>query len=354
MQVNPVIVKELRGRMRGPRAAIVMTIYLIVLTGVTLLFYWMVAATSGFTNPQSSQVGKVIFYVLVIFQMIMVALLTPAFTAGSITSEREQKTFDLLMTTLLPARSVIFGKLGSALSYVVLLIIAIAPLESLAFMFGGVSPEEIVLSQVVMLMSALLFASAGIFWSSILKSSVASNVLTYGTMLFQLIGIPVLYLIITTTAGNSSGTGPRMTDTPEFWYTSGLVLSSHPLIAMIISEMFISNGDPLFIYTSTQYLNGKELFIVSPWLLFCIEALIFSAIFVLIAIRAVQPVHITRYGNRTPPSQDLAQAPAELTPMAPPEAQPQAQPAPVPPTATMPPPQPPVTPRSEPPGEHQQ
>jgi ABC-type transport system involved in multi-copper enzyme maturation permease subunit len=311
MQVNPVIVKELRGRMRGPRAAIVMTIYLSVLTGVTLLFYWMLTAVSGFANPQSAQVGKFIFYVLVIFQMILVALLTPAFTAGSITSEREQKTFDLLMATLLPARSVIFGKLGSALSYVVLLIIAIAPLESLAFMFGGVSPEEIVLSQVVMLMAALLFASAGIFWSSLLKSSVASNVLTYGTMLFQLIGIPVLYLIITSIIGSqgSAPGQPSLMERPEFWYTSGIVLSSHPLIAMIISETFISNGDPLFVYSSTQYMNGKDLFIVSPWLLFCIEALLFSAIFVLIAMRAVQPVHIVRRGKRAvPPSVEFAPA----------------------------------------------
>jgi ABC-type transport system involved in multi-copper enzyme maturation permease subunit len=333
--------------MRGPRAAIVMTIYLIVLTGVTLLFYWMLSAatSTGLTNPQSSQVGKGIFYVLVIFQMIMVALLTPAFTAGSITSEREQKTFDLLMTTLLPARSVIFGKLGSALSYVVLLIIAIAPLESLAFMFGGVSPEEIVLSQVVMLMSALLFASAGIFWSSLLKSSVASNVLTYGTMLFQLIGIPVLYAIITATAGNSSsGTGPNMTETPEFWYTSGLVLSSHPLIAMIISEMFISNGDPLFVYSSTQYLNGKELFIVSPWLLFCIEALIFSTIFVLIAIRAVQPVHITRKSKKVAPSRELAPVEVHATDQ---------QPPPAPPPAATTPTETPYVARVEQPGQNQ-
>jgi hypothetical protein len=190
-------------------------------------------------------------------------------------------------------------------------------------MFGGVSPEEIILSQVVMLMSALLFASAGIFWSALLKSSVASNVLTYGTMLFQLIGIPVLYLIIVTTMGNQSAPGqPRMVDTPEFWYTSGIVLSSHPLIAMIISETFILNGDPLFVYSTTQYLNGKELFVVSPWLLFCIEALVFSAIFVLIAIRAVQPVHIVRQAKRRAPSQGLvpveAHAQDQLPPPPPP------------------------------------
>lgn len=311
MQVNPVIVKELRGRMRGPRAAIVMTIYLVVLSGVALLFYWAMRATTGYGSSQSSQVGKFLFGVLVVFQLIMVSLLTPAFTAGSITSEREQRTFDLLMTTLLRARSIIFGKLGSALSYVVLLIIAIAPLESLAFMFGGVSPEEIVLSQVVMLMAAVLFASVGIFWSSVLKSSVASNVLTYGTILFQLIGIPVLYLIITSILGaqSYSSTQPPMTSTPEFWYTSGAVLSSNPLIAMILSESFLMNGDSLFVYTNNTYLNGHDLLIVSPWLVFCIEALVLSAIFILISIRAVQPVHYARQrGRKTPPSMGMMPA----------------------------------------------
>src|SRR3954447_15941589 len=173
MQANPVIVKELRGRMRGWRAAVVLTVYLVILSGITLLFYTLLRQTS--TAPGgSSQVGKFIFSSLVVFQAIMVSLLTPAFTAGSITSEREQRTYDLLMTTLLPARSVVFGKLGSALAYVALLILAIAPLESLCFMLGGVSPEEIVLSQVTMFMAAVLFASVGIFWSSLLKSSVGS------------------------------------------------------------------------------------------------------------------------------------------------------------------------------------
>jgi hypothetical protein len=133
----------------------------------------------------------------------------------------------------------------------------------------------------------------------------------------------VLYLVIVTTMGNQSAPGQsRMTETAEFWYTSGIVLSSHPLIAMIISETFISNGDPLFVYSSSQYLNGKELFVVSPWLLFCIEALVFSAIFVLVAIRAVQPVHIAREARRAAPSQGLvpveARAGDQLPPPPPP------------------------------------
>ncbi|MEO8288983.1 MAG: ABC transporter permease [Chloroflexota bacterium] len=297
MQANPVIVKELRGRMRGWRAMVILILYLLVLSLITWLTY---AAVSGFESglggPESSQTGKFIFGVLVIFQTIMVSLLTPAFTAGSITSEREQKTYDLLMTTLLPARSVIFGKLGSALAFVVLLILAIAPLESLAFMFGGVSPEEIILSQVVMLLAALMFASVGIFWSSFLKSSLASNVLTYGTILFQMIGIPFFYFVITNIMGayRYDPTGQSISQTEGYWYGSGVVLSFNPIIAMVISEGFYLQGQPLFVYTSTEILNGHTLFVISPWLLFCIEALLVSALLIALSVRFVKPIRYKR------------------------------------------------------------
>src|SRR5438874_5998014 len=136
--------------MRGWRALVILVIYLLVLSLITWLTYIAVGGLNATSGPQASQIGKGIFAVLVIFQTILVSLLTPAFTSGSITSEREHKTYDLLMTTLLTARSVIFGKLGSALGYVLLLLLALIPLESLTFMFGGVSPEELILSQVTM------------------------------------------------------------------------------------------------------------------------------------------------------------------------------------------------------------
>lgn len=301
MLVNPVIVKELRGRMRGWRAAVVLVIYLGVLSLTTWLVYLATQGlATGYSGSQPSQIGKILFGALVSFQTIMVSLLTPAFTAGSITSEREQKTYDLLMTTLLPARSIIFGKLGSALAYVVLLILAIAPIESMAFMFGGVSPEEIILSQVVMLAAALLFASTGIFWSALLRSSVASNVLTYGTILFLLIGIPFLYLTVTSIMTASSG-GTVMNE-PAFYYASGITLSSNPLIAMGISETFYTQGDSLFIYTTTRFLNGQPLLVVSPWLLFCIEALLLSTILILISIRKVQPIRYRSHARHAPQS----------------------------------------------------
>ena len=293
MQANPVIVKELRGRMRGWRSVAILVIYLLILSLVTWLTFLAVGSYSSnnYYGGQSAQIGKTIFGVLVGFQTVMVALLTPAFTAGSITSEREQKTYDLLMTTLLSARSVIFGKLGAALAWVALLILAVAPLQSLAFMFGGVSPEEVILSQVVLLMAAVLFASIGIFWSTIVKSSVASNVLTYGTILLQLLVMPFLYyLFVTIFNGGYSAGGTSIQDHASFWYISGVVLSFHPFIAMSLSEAFFLQGQPLFIYTSSEIWQGHSLFVISPWLIFCIEALLVSALLVVISIRRVKPI----------------------------------------------------------------
>ncbi len=305
MQANPVIVKELRGRMRGWRAPAVLVAYLVVLSLVSWLVYAAAHALTGIfsSGPESAQVGKILFGVLVTFQTIMVSLLTPAFTAGTITSEREQKTYDLLMTTLLRPRSVVLGKLGSALAYMVLLILAIAPIESLAFMFGGVSPEEIVLSQVTLMAAALLYASVGIFWSSLLRSSIASNVLTYGTIIFQLIFVPFLYYTITSIMGAYSydPSGQSISQQPWYWYMSNVVLSSNPLIAMVMSEAFYLNGDPLFIYTSSTMLNGHTVLVVSPWLLFCIEAVLGSVLLVLLSIRFVQPVRHRRGARRTGP-----------------------------------------------------
>lgn len=299
--------------MRGWRAVVILVSYLLVLGFVTWLTFLAVGGMStGYGGPQASQIGKIIFSVLVVFQTIMVGLLTPAFTAGSITSEREQKTYDMLMTTLLPARSIIFGKLGAALAWVALLILAVAPLESLAFLFGGVSPEEVILSQVVMLVAALLFASIGIFWSSVARSSVASNVLTYGTILLQMVGLPFFYYLVVTILGfndyDVSGTR-RLTEQPGFWYTSGVVLSFNPIIAMTISEAFYMMGHPLFIYTNNELVQGQTLLVVSPWLLFCIEAIWLSAVLVTASIRLVKPVRVRRqkrvWEHLEPPSGNI-------------------------------------------------
>ncbi|NJO83590.1 MAG: hypothetical protein HC828_12770 [Blastochloris sp.] len=61
---NPVLMKELRWRMRGNRALITLTVYLSIIGVVTLLVYLAVVSSMSFGAPNleaGRAVGKAIF-----------------------------------------------------------------------------------------------------------------------------------------------------------------------------------------------------------------------------------------------------------------------------------------------------
>jgi ABC-2 type transport system permease protein len=288
LAANPMINKELRGRMRSGRSVVVMTIYLVLLSLFCLLFYWLISATSQYSNPYDQHIGRDLLYAIVTFETLLVIFLAPAFTVGAISGERERQTFDLLMTTLLKPRSIVAGKMSAALAFLLVLILAVAPLESLAFMFGGVSPEEIAGSLVVLTFAALLYGSVGFFWSSLMRSTVAATVLTYGTLLLFLAGLPFIWVIVMAVVSSTPG-GSGFTQTIPFVYGSGLLLSTNPIIAMAISETYVRSGKPLFFFVDTGLLNGQSVFVIHPWLVYCILALIGSLLLLVWSTRFLPP-----------------------------------------------------------------
>ena len=56
--------------------------------------------------------GRTFFEILFYSQAVMIALITPALTAGAISIEREQRTFEMLRGTILRPRSIVWGKLA--------------------------------------------------------------------------------------------------------------------------------------------------------------------------------------------------------------------------------------------------
>jgi hypothetical protein len=90
--ISAVGVKELRGRMRGRRAFLILTVFLVLL-GV---FSWMVylylersySQQLGTFTYASAEIGRGIFSALMLLETPLVALLAPAVTAGVISGER--------------------------------------------------------------------------------------------------------------------------------------------------------------------------------------------------------------------------------------------------------------------------
>jgi ABC-2 type transport system permease protein len=186
-------VKELRGRMRGRRAFVILTIYLLLLGGFALMIETLIerSYSTGFGNSSafaSPAIGQGIFAALLMLMTLQVVFLAPSSTAGAISLEREKQTLELLITTPISSLAIVVGKLLSALVYVLLLIAASIPLMAVVFVFGGVAPEDVVSGYVVLLVSALGLGAFGLFCSSLVKRTTAATAITIFGVLAITIG----------------------------------------------------------------------------------------------------------------------------------------------------------------------
>jgi ABC-type transport system involved in multi-copper enzyme maturation permease subunit len=194
--MNPIIIKELRSRMRGPRAFITLTVVLVILAAISYALYRLVLATSYYNAiPLSAQVGQTLFGGLVTLELLMIFAVTPAVTAGAISGEQEKLTYEMLLATPLKPASILWGKLVSALSYVLLLLFAGVPLVSLVFIFGGVAPREMIKAAVLLVAIAVFVGVIGIFFSALLKRTGRATVVSY-LVLFGLVAAPVFAAIM--------------------------------------------------------------------------------------------------------------------------------------------------------------
>jgi ABC-type transport system involved in multi-copper enzyme maturation permease subunit len=187
--INPIIVKELRSRMRGVRPFATLTLTLLFMSGVSYLLFQMVMATARYSGtPLSPLIGQSLFAGLVLLELMLVSSITPAVTAGAISGEQEKLTYEMLLSTPMRPASILWGKLFSAMSYVLLLFFAGIPLASLVFIFGGVAPREMIKALLLLLAIAVMFGVIGLFFSSLFGRTGRSTVASYITIAAMLFG----------------------------------------------------------------------------------------------------------------------------------------------------------------------
>ena len=290
---NPVTVKELRSRMRGRRAFIVLTVYLLLMSGfITILYLLYASAASQPYGLDPRQAGKTIFGAVTGIQVLLVVFIGPSFTAGAISGEKERQTYELLRTTLLSANSLVMGKLISALSYVFLLILAAVPLQSIAFLLGGVSLLELLLTQSLILVSAVAFALLGLFFSALMRSTLAASVVTFASALMLTLGLPAAAMVVIPIVGTML-TGPATTPLTEVVLVYlGLALATTNLPAtIIISEVLLIQEDALLLTTET--IAGYTVYLFSPWTVYLVLYILLSLFLYLGAVRRVRRIPTT-------------------------------------------------------------
>ena len=270
---NPVILKELRGRMRGRQAFVLLTIYLGLIAVFIFMVYNVLFGISNTTqwDPSTRETaGKAIFGTVVLLELMLLSFIAPGLTAGSITSERERQTFDLLRTTLLSARSFVFGKLGSAFSYLFLLILAGVPIQSIAFLLGGVGIGETIISGLMLVTTAIFYCTLGIFFSSFMKRTLAATISSYAAILFSFLAIAVMFFLIAYIESFSYSSTNQPSIITEYILVNMLwiLISTNPLMAAIISEVILIDQQSLFITNTPVFGGTGPNHMISPWIIY--------------------------------------------------------------------------------------
>jgi len=168
---DPLLLKELRTCMRSRMAIGLVTLFVCVMTVIVMSIY---TVNDGFTAGLGSDIGRSIFTAISFLLLGIIILIAPLVTAGSVSGERDHKTFDSLMATPVSGTAILTAKLMAVVAYFVALLFLSLPLFSISFIMGGVSPSNIACVVSGLAIIAVMSCSVGIFWSTRFTRSIAA------------------------------------------------------------------------------------------------------------------------------------------------------------------------------------
>jgi len=268
---NPVLVKELKLRFRSFKSFSGLMFYLAV---ICIFIAGFLLLTTGFTGkgffrPDTS---FMMFAVLTILQMALVLFITPSLTAGAISSEREKQTLNILLTTTQSSTQIVIGKLLSSVAFLVLMLIAGLPLYSLVFLFGGVSPSQLITIFLFYLVTVVAIGSIGVMFSTITKRTIVAMIATYGSIIF-LGGITAFFFFLSMAFHQMGNPGVASSSFMTYFWAS---INPGALMLTLISP---SMGDALV------EVSGIE---IPVWVTYLIIYLLIIVLTLTIAIKKLR------------------------------------------------------------------
>ena len=304
--LNPVAVKELRGRMRGVRAFAIITVFLIMMSSFTLVLYILqLPSVLGARTIITGELGRVLFTGVVGAELMMIVFIVPALTAGAVAGERERKTYDLLQTTLLPAPSFLVGKMESALGYIVLLLLSAIPLQSIAFLFGGISESEVLLAFIVLSMTALILGAMGLYFSAQTDRTITATVRVYTIALAVIFAMPLVSLIFLQRAFGKAVAGVAVGGASPLFealsiYVDMILNSLNPVTAAYYTQQMLVNQQQTAVMRVQLQTTGGTIPVIAPWILLVVMYLIFTAVLILLAVRRMRGGRVMQDADDTP------------------------------------------------------
>jgi len=134
-----------------------------------------------------TRVGRSLFSTFLLVQYLIVLFVFPAFSAMAFSDERSSGSLDLLTTTRLSPSELVSGKFLASLVFCLLYVIGSVPLLAIAFLFGGVTPLEVLVGYSSLTVATLLVSILGVCVSSFAIGNVQSVLMVYCLSVFMLV-----------------------------------------------------------------------------------------------------------------------------------------------------------------------
>lgn len=187
---NPVIWREICTRAYGRRILVIKAAYL-VLAAFIAVFVAQQPANADLVMGMVSPAG-VGFIVLCLISLMLIN----AQAVTALTSERDDKTLELLLMTDMTAKEFIFGKIGGILYNTKELIVIPLALAAYVAYLGGMTAEHYLYVAIGFLVLVLFAAMLGLHSGLSFERSRTAIANSLGTIFFLFIGIFIFMLLL--------------------------------------------------------------------------------------------------------------------------------------------------------------
>lgn len=186
---NAVLRKDMLIDMRKPKMLFLILAVNIILYAALLVYFGLIFFIPNIMgNSEIGYRGIITFFCFMLWiEEISIVFLTPALTAGSISLEKERQTLEVLLTTQMTTKEIVFGKYLSTVAQIVLLIFSTLPALSVLYIFSNISIFHFFTSIIVLITTVMYIAAFGVFFSALVKNTIISVILSYISVGFLLV-----------------------------------------------------------------------------------------------------------------------------------------------------------------------
>jgi len=260
--VGTILSLELRQRVRGVAAWVLLGIFVVLVALVTAAVW---VGLSGF--GQEAGAGAGIYSTVIYFVLLLGTLVSPALSGNAINGDRDAGTLATTQVTLVSTWQLLLGKFFAAWLTALAFLVVSVPFLLISLFAGDIYWDTILVSLVILAVELAVVAAAGVGLSAIISKPLFSIVATYLLVATLSVGTLIVFALggLTTQSettnsytysadGSGDDCGPPEVTTynvPRYDYWWG-VLAANPYVVLADAtpSNFDSSGNPEDVFSA--------------------------------------------------------------------------------------------------------